>query len=298
MWGIPITLLKKLNGKIKFGTCAWTYDDWRGVFYPMDLPKNEWLTFYSRYFSAVEIDSTFYSAPSATAVGHWLDATPDDFSFTCKMPRAITHLHKLRNCGGLVTKFLESLAPLRTKLGPILIQLPPSFRLRKDEHALKDFLFDLPRDFSFAIEFRHSDWHLPRIVKLLEEKKICWAWSDTSPLAEQNRAPFEFLPQTADCLYIRLLGDLKNKYRSNGSRAHRYGKLQWPRQSALESWAIKVEKHLADTNCAYVFSGNHYEGYSALTAQRIAEQFKQQIELPNSDDGIKGSKENEQLDLL
>jgi uncharacterized protein YecE (DUF72 family) len=290
-------LLKNLNRKIKIGTCAWSFDDWRGNFYPEKLPQNQWLAWYARALPAVEIDSTFYATPSPQTIGHWLDATPDDFYFTCKMPREITHERRLRDCGEPLRAFLDGIAPLRAKLGPILIQLPPTFTPPHDEAALKDFLFNLPRDFSFAVEFRDPAWHLPRIVKLFEEERICWVWADTSPLAEQNRAPFEFLPQTADCLYVRLLGDLRTRSRSDGGSEHRYGKLMWPRDSALESWAIKIEKHLADTGCVYIYANNHYEGFSPLTCQRIAKRFRIDITLPEPELPVEESA-GAQLDLL
>ena len=72
--------------------------DWQGVFYPPDLPRDKWLPFCARYFSAVEVNSTFYSAPSAKAVAHWMEQTPEDFCFNCKMPKEITHDMKLRDC--------------------------------------------------------------------------------------------------------------------------------------------------------------------------------------------------------
>lgn len=207
------------------------------------------------------------------------------------MPRAITHQRKLRDCEDLVQGFLDNLSPLRTKLGPILIQLPRAFQPDQDEFALREFLFKLPRNYSFAVEFPHADWHLPRIIKLLEEQQICWVWSDVTSLLEQKRAPFEFLPQTADCLYIRLLGNLKNRCRNSRS-LHQSAGVPCPRDFALENWAIKIEKHLSETNCAHIFAGNHYEGLAPQTAQRLACQLGLQICLPLIPE------ENEQLHLF
>ena len=266
--------------KIKMGTCAWTYDDWRGAFYPPHLPQNQWLEFYARYFPSVEVDSTFYHAPSAKVVGQWAERTPEDFRFSCKMPKEITHGLRLRDCEEKLTEFLTVMEPLRPKLGCILIQLPPTFVPKQDEKALKSFFALLPPSFRFAVEFRHADWHLPRIVHYLEDHGICWAWSDTSALHEQNRAAFEPLPQTTNFLYIRLLGDLRTKYLADGSRKHRYGSLMWPRDSSLESWAIKIHKHLPESENIYLYSGNHFEGMASLTCQRIARLLNIPMELP------------------
>ena len=95
----------------------------------------------------------------------------------------------------------------------------------------------------------------------------------------------------------RLLGDLGTKYHPDGSRIHRYGSLLWPRDSSIESWAVKIEKHLAESSRVYVFSGNHFEGFSPLTAQRVAGQLGLQIELPRPDD-LETPEKNPQLDLL
>src|SRR4051812_20944428 len=82
---------------IKIGTCAWSYEDWRGVFYPEHLPAGERLEFYARHFPAVEVDSTFYHAPTPHVAAHWAEVTPPDFAFSCKLPREITHERKLRD---------------------------------------------------------------------------------------------------------------------------------------------------------------------------------------------------------
>src|SRR5205823_1445339 len=106
--------------------------------------------------------------------------------FTCKMPREITHELRLRNAADKTRAFLDAIAPLRARLGPILIQLPPSFKPAQDEAALREFIMELPRDFTFAVEFRDSEWHLPRIVHFFETERICWTWTDTTPLEDQN----------------------------------------------------------------------------------------------------------------
>ena len=100
----------------------------------------------------------------------------------------------------------------RRKLQVILVQLPPSFAPKDGRAALRSFLEQLPRDFRFAIEFRHPGWHRPQIVRLLQKHRVCWVWADTSPLNERNLAPFELWPNTTDFLYVRLLGDYSTKY--------------------------------------------------------------------------------------
>jgi uncharacterized protein YecE (DUF72 family) len=256
---------------IYIGTCAWSYEDWRGNFYPEHLPANERLEFYAQHFRAVEVDSTFYSPPAKAAVKNWHERTPEHFRFCCKLPRAITHERKLRDCVGELTDFLSRMEPLGEKLGMVLVQLPPSFKAARDEGILRRFLQQLPGDFRFAMEFRDEGWNAPRITELLARHRVSHVWADTSSHAEENSAVFGLLPQTSPHLYLRLLGDLKSKYRADGTRLHQYHALMWPRAEGLESWATKIRHHLGDSTEIFAFCANHYEGSAPLTARRLSE---------------------------
>lgn len=282
---------------IRIGTCAWSFDDWRGVFYPEHLPQNQRLGFYAGFLNSVEIDSTFYAPPSVQTAGRWLDETPDDFVFSCKVSREITHDLKLRRCEEPLAEFLASVAPLRRKLACVLIQLPGYFQLREDEHALREFVLQLPHDFRFAIEFRDESWHLPRIAHLLEEHRVCWVWNDTTSLDHQGEAAFDFLPITTDFLYLRLMGDLRTKYREDGEGVFRYRELLWPRDSALESWAIRVKQHADQVGRVLAYANNHYEGFAPLTCRRFARLFGRELDIPNHGEPAPGD-EGGQLELF
>ena len=268
--------------KIRLGSCAWSYEEWRGEFYPPDLPQEHWLEFYARYFPAVEIDSTFYSAPSDATVLRWADSTPASFRFSCKLPRAITHACRLRDCRAEFTSFLRVLEPIAAKLQVILVQLPPSFSPKEGKSSLRDFLGQLPHDFRFAFEFRHPGWHRPQVIRLLEKFRVCWVWADTSALNERNLAPFELWPHTTDFIYVRLLGDYSTKYDGDGKYMHRYGKLLWKREAAVESWALKIQRHLGEVRNVWAFVNNHYEGFAPETCQRLAEKLGFELPLPSA----------------
>lgn len=272
--------------KIRLGACAWSFEEWRGTFYPAELPEERWLEYYSRYFPAVEVDSTFYAAPSEAAVFRWMESTPASFRFACKLPRSITHACRLRDCSAEFTQFLRALEPLLPKLQVILVQLPPSFAPKDGRAVLRGFLEQLPRDFRFAIEFRHPGWHRPQVVRLLQKHRACWVWADTSPLNERNLAPFELWPNTTDFLYVRLLGDYSTKYGQDGGPMHRYGKLLWKREAALESWAMKIQRHVSDARSVWTFVNNHYEGFAPETCQRLAERLGFEVTLPSSADTL------------
>jgi uncharacterized protein YecE (DUF72 family) len=284
--------------KIRVGACAWSFEEWREVFYPPDLPESHWLEFYARYFPTVEIDSTFYASPAPDSVRRWLDLTPAHFRFSCKLPREITHRCKLRDCSTELSQFLRAIEPLAPKLRVILVQLPPSFSPKEGKAPLRSFIAQLPDDFRFAIEFRHAAWHRPQIIRLLEKYRICWVWADTSPLNERNLAPFEFQPRTTDFRYVRLLGDYATKYNRDGKHAHRYHKLLWKREAALESWALKIQRQLPDVRAVYAYVNNHFEGFAPETAQRLAEKLGFHLPLPISSELATIPTDRAQLDLF
>lgn len=286
------------SATIKIGTCAWTFDDWRGVFYPEHLPAAERLAFYARYMPGVEVDSTFYGAPRRSVVEHWAEVTPDDFAFACKMPKAITHELRLRDAVEPLNDFLAAIEPLGKKLWSVIAQLPPSFRLERDESALRAFIHQLPPKVRFAFEFRHADWHLPRIAHLLEEHRIAWVWNDLTPLDHQREGAFEFLPDPTDFLYVRLMGDLDKKYHEAGKTIHRYTRLQWPREVALESWAVRLRQAAADHRRVFIAVNNHFEGYAPHTAQRLAERMGFFLQMPNLAAVDEHGTDDGQLDLL
>ena len=268
--------------KIRIGSCAWSFEEWLGNFYPAELPAARWLEFYANYFPAVEIDSTFYHVPAEATIRRWVEHTPASFRFACKLPREITHACQLRDCHTELNTFLRAIEPLAPKLQVILIQLPPSFTPKDGRQVLRGFLAQLPRDFRFAIEFRHPGWHRPQVIRLLEKHRVCWVWADTTALNERNLAPFEFLPRTTDFLYLRLLGDYSTKYDREGQHVHRYGKLLWKREAALESWALKIERHLGEVRNVWAFVNNHFEGFAPETCQRLANRLGFELALPSA----------------
>ncbi len=283
--------------KIRIGTCAWSFDEWSGPLYPVDWPTNRWLEFYSRYLPTVEVDSTFYRAPAEEIARRWVEMTPSHFRFTCKLPKEITHERRLHDCSRELTAFLRALEPMASKLSVVLIQLPPSYRPTAEKSELRHFLAQLPSDFRFAIEFRHAGWHRPHFIRLLEKHRVCWVWADTSPLNERNLAPFEFQPLTTDFIYLRLLGDTLTKYDANGERVHRYGKLLWKREAALDSWALRIQRHLDEVRNVWVFANNHYEGFSPETCQRLAQRLGFNLSLPAEETEV-APNQHGQLDLF
>lgn len=160
---------------LRIGCSGFLYDHWRGTFYPEDLPKNHWLEYYSRHFSTVELNVTFYRLPERETFAKWYVLTPDDFVFSLKGSRFVTHVKKLKDCAEPIEAFFSRASVLKEKLGVILWQLPPNFNL--DIERFKEFLEALkPYNMRNTFEFRNKTWINKKIFTLLERKMQHSAW--------------------------------------------------------------------------------------------------------------------------
>src|SRR5579859_3532359 len=181
---------------------GWGYTDWAGAFYPEDAPAKDFITLYSRAFDAVEIDSTFYGTPREAQVKSWAKSTPEGFVFCPKVPRLITHDLRLEGVEAELKRFVEVMALLGPKRGPMLLQFPPSFT-RADLPRLQAFLPLLSRlddpGARFAIEFRHRSLVGADVTALLTEQGVALAAADYPAMPKR-------LEVTADLLYLRLIG--------------------------------------------------------------------------------------------
>jgi uncharacterized protein YecE (DUF72 family) len=149
------------------GTSGWQYDDWRGRFYPKDLPKSDWLRYFSEAFPTVEVNNTFYQLPKEETFVAWREASADGFLVTVKASRYITHLRRLRDCRDPVRLLWSRCRRLGRKLGPVLFQLPPNFKA--DVDLLRAFLRLLPKSMRPAFEFRHPSWENEETHRALDE---------------------------------------------------------------------------------------------------------------------------------
>ena len=180
---------------IWIGTSGYNYPEWKGSFYPADLPAAKMLPYYAARFPTVEINYTFYRMPTAKAVDGWLAATPPHFRFTLKAPKRITHDARLRDCADRVRQFLETAAVLGPKLGALLFQLPPN--LKKDVALLESFVDSFPPRVCAAFEFRHDSWFDDAVYEVLRKRNLALCIADS----ERFSTPIEL---TADYSYFRL----------------------------------------------------------------------------------------------
>ena len=227
------------------GTSGYSYKEWKGIFYPEDLPAKEMLAYYARRLPAVEINNTFYRLPQATMIENWRDQVPAEFRFSIKATQRITHIKRLKNCVEETKYLLETAALMKERLGVVLFQLPPNSK--KDADRLCDFLPLIPPEIPAAFEFRHESWLDDEIFALLRGKNCALVMSDTdeNPLAE--------IISTATWGYLRL-------------RRVNYG------PEDLSVWMERIQSQ--EWKDAFVFFKHEDEG----TGPKLAGQF---IELAN-----------------
>ncbi|MGH8890116.1 MAG: DUF72 domain-containing protein [Acidothermaceae bacterium] len=161
---------------LRIGTCGWQYDDWRDAFYPHDLAKTKWLQAYAESFDTVECDNAFYRLPTRETFAKWAAAVPDGFTMAVKASRFLTHVKRLKDPGEPVKRLLEALGGLGDRLGPVLLQLPPT--MKADFERLDECLRQFPRNIKVAVEPRHDTWWTDDLRRVLERHRAALTWSD------------------------------------------------------------------------------------------------------------------------
>jgi uncharacterized protein YecE (DUF72 family) len=182
--------------RLHAGTSGWSYDAWKGPFYPQDLPSREMLAHYAARLPAVEVNNTFYRLPKQAVLEGWAAQVPEGFRFALKASRRITHLKRLREVGEETSYFLAAAAALGSRLGALLFQLPPNLKL--DLERFEAFLALLPEGARAAFEFRHPSWSDPAVVERLRARGFALV------LADMDDAPTPPFVSTAPWAYLRL----------------------------------------------------------------------------------------------
>ncbi len=232
-------------GYVRIGCSGWTYDDWRGPFYPETLRLKDRLAFYASQFDTTEINGSFYRLPTETAVAGWAQTAPEGFVFAWKVSRYITHNKKLKDCEDSVDLVFGRMEPLGEHRGPALVQLPPT--LRRDDERLKRFLSWLPKGDRVTVEFRHDSWYDEAIYSILRDHGVAFCVSD------HHDAPSPWIT-TADFAYVRGHGP--------GGRYHgRYS------QDALRSWADWIEAQQRAKRTVYSYFDNDIKSAAPQDAQ-------------------------------
>ena len=229
--------------KLYLGTIGWSYNFWKGSFYPRNTNSTDYLAYYSSQFNTVEVDSTFYHLPMQSTVESWRLQVPEGFVFSLKFPQLITHFKDLKDCEQETATFLGRAELLKEKLGAMLLQFPPNFTGSRMTD-LSDYLAKLPKQYNYAIEVRHKSWLTQEFISLLRENGVALVTT------EKSITEFE---ATADFLYIRWEGDRKSV---NGQK----GEIEVDKAEDLQTWADKLRPRLNRGLKVFGYFGKYYSG--------------------------------------
>ena len=244
--------MKDRIGKVHVGTSGWHYKHWIGPFYPPDMRPPKMLRWYAERFDTVEINNSFYRLPATTAVETWCRETTAEFCFAVKASRYITHNRKLTDPESAQEKFISLVEKLGRRLGPILFQLPPSWKVNAER--LDNFLAALPRSHRYVFEFRNPTWNVPPVYEILRGHNAAFCVYELAGF----QSPIEI---TADFTYVRLHGP-GNKYQGDYSR------------QVLRRWAQRIEEWRSELKHVFVYFDNDQAGFApknALELKRMVE---------------------------
>ncbi|HWL94762.1 MAG TPA: DUF72 domain-containing protein [Phycisphaerae bacterium] len=228
--------------KLHVGTSGYSYKEWKGSFYPKDLPTKQMLHYYAERFPTVEINNTFYRMPTPSVLEAWAADVPADFKFVLKAPQRITHFQRLKDVSESVSHFLNVAGTLHEHLGPLLFQLPPN--MKKDAARLCELLATLPAQRRAAIEFRHSSWFDNEVFDLLRSHQTALCIAEAE---DDLEVPFV---STANWGYVRL-------------RRPDYA------DKDLKAWAKGIQQQ--DWNDVFVFFKHEDAGKGPAFAKRFLE---------------------------
>jgi uncharacterized protein YecE (DUF72 family) len=226
--------------RVLIGTSGYSYKEWKGPFYPEDLPAARFLAFYSGAFETVEINNTFYRMPTAKLIEGWASEVPEGFTFALKAPQRITHHAKLKGAEDAVATFVRTASALGPRLGPLLFQLPPF--MKKDAPRLTEFLEQAPKGVRIAFEFRHASWFDDEVWAALRAHGVALCIAE----GEKLESP---LVATADWGYVRLRRDAYS-------------------DDVLSEWARKIRAQPWKEAFVYL---KHDDGDAPSVAKRLIE---------------------------
>ncbi len=250
------------RAEVRIGTSGWHYKHWLRTFYPERLPASKMLEFYYEHFDTVEINNSFYKLPNVGTFACWREVTPPGFLFAVKASRFITHNKKLKDPQNALENFLPRAEALGKKLGPILFQLPPHWKMNLER--LEEFLQALPRYHRYTFEFREPSWHDEKTYTLLRRYNAAYCIHEIAGF----HTPVEV---TADWTYIRL----------HGPGAKYQGSYE---QKILRAWAERIHGWSSTLKAIYVYFDNDQAAFAAHNALELNRMVRETYDTPGAVD--------------
>jgi len=254
---------------IHIGTSGYSYADWKGPYYPENIKDNEMLPFYAQDFRATEINYTYYRMPAARTLAAMSSKVPDDFIFTIKASKELTHEREAEDGGGTPENFRlfrQALQPLIDdgKLGAVLAQFPNSFKPTPENRDYLAIFRERMGDLPVAVEFRNAAWVTDETMELLRQNNLGYCCVD-EPRMKGLVPPIAVA--TAPIAYVRFHGRNAKKWWKHDEAYERYEYQYKPEE--LEEWVPKIEKLANTSQNTFIFTNNHYRGAAVQTAQQL-----------------------------
>lgn len=262
---------------VRIGTCGWSYEEWRGVFYPPHMKPGDFLRFYGERFSVVEVDSTFYRTPSLKMIREWGEKTPEHFAFSLKVPKVVTHDKIMRNCQEELEGFTSAVRLLGSKLLCCTLQF--GYFNRKVFGSLNQFLDRLdpflsawPKDVPVAVEVRNKDWMTPALGDVLRAHGAVWVLPDQAWMPPPLGVVQKLDALTGPFSYFRLLGDRAEVDALTSKLDHVV--VDRGEQVRADAKAVTVMARKAP---AFVFVNNHFAGFAPQTVQQMRDALESEM---------------------
>ena len=259
-----------LVNSIRVGPAGWSYEDWKGIFYPPSMPKSlHPLTFLASFFDTVEINTTFYHPPTPAACAAWARHVSDNehFRFTAKLWERFTHHRETPFTQADIDRVKKGLYPLveSGRFGALLIQFPWSFKRTPENRTWLAHVTDAFTGYPLVLEVRHASWNTPEVFASLTERNITFCNID-QPLFRDSIAPSHTV--TAPVGYVRLHGrNHEDWFREEAGRDDRYNYLY--SASELKPWVEKISTIAHHVNEIFVITNNHYRGQAVVNALEL-----------------------------
>ncbi len=251
--------------EILVGTSGYDYPEWRGVFYPQDLPRDEFLAFYSGYFNALEINYTYYGMPEERQIASMVTRSMERLQFSVKAHQSMTHNVTVSGRRDSSRAFREALLPMTNRglLKSVLLQFPQSFHYAPDERRYLDNLVGELQGLPLVAEFRHRSWQNKRVWEGLEKRGVGWCICD---MPELKNLPSSLQIVTGGAAYLRFHGrNAGSWYGTNARDRYEYDYTQ----SQLETFLPLVNSVAASSRLVQIYFNNHAKGHAVVNAQKM-----------------------------
>lgn len=264
---------------LSLGTSSWNFGDWKGTFYPEKLPTKHQLSFYASHFNTVEVNTSFYALPAPATLINWTETVPPGFRFSLKMPRAITHEKRLRECEAETRAYLDAVRSLGSMAAPSLLQLPPTLTRQNSGRVLASYLDWLAENVGpvrVAVEVRSPDLMTAAFAEFLAARNMALVLVDRSGSEDMFDAWLQLVDagKTPEFAFIRWIGDADNGPQN-------YKTISQPRDNALALWGERIATLMQYDLAIYGYMHNPYEGHSPESIRRLTEQLAaQNVEQP------------------